>query len=63
MLWIEIANPLPDQPAPGGHGLGLDNVRQRVAYRYGSRSRVDAGPQGQRFVVRLRLPLETARHG
>ncbi|ODV12558.1 MAG: histidine kinase [Rhodanobacter sp. SCN 68-63] len=63
MLWIEIANPLPDEPAPGGHGLGLDNVRQRVAYRYGSRSRVDAGPQGERFVVRLRLPLETARHG
>ena len=63
MLWIEIANPLPEEPAPGGHGLGLDNVRQRVAYRYGSRSRVDAGPQGERFVVRLRLPLETTRHG
>jgi two-component system sensor histidine kinase AlgZ len=63
MLWIEIANPLPEQPSPGGHGLGLDNVRQRVAYRYGARARVDAGPQGERFVVRLRLPLEAARHG
>ena len=60
---IVIANPLPASPAPGGHGLGLDNVRQRVAYRYGPRAQVQAGPQGDRFVVRLRLPLEAVpRH-
>ncbi|HET6434021.1 sensor histidine kinase [Dyella sp.] len=61
-LVIVIDNPLPAAPAPGGHGLGLDNVRQRVAYRYGARAQVQAGPQGDRFVVRLRLPLE-AGHG
>ena len=61
-LVIEISNPLPERPAPGGHGLGLDNVRQRVAYRYGARSRVDAGPVGERYLVRLALPREP-RHG
>ena len=61
-LIIEISNPLPEHPAPGGHGLGLDNVRQRVAYRYGTRARVEAGPRGDRFVVRLRLPKEAAGH-
>jgi two-component system, LytTR family, sensor histidine kinase AlgZ len=53
---IEIDNPLVGEPTPGGHGHGLDNVRQRVAYRYGPRARVLAGPQGERFVVRLQLP-------
>ncbi|HET6552914.1 MAG TPA: histidine kinase [Dyella sp.] len=53
---IEIDNPLATQPTPAGHGHGLDNVRQRVAYRYGARARVSAGPEGERFVVRLQLP-------
>jgi two-component system, LytTR family, sensor histidine kinase AlgZ len=54
---IEIDNPLTGTPAAGGHGHGLDNVRRRVAYRYGPRARVTAGPEGSRFVVRLQLPL------
>jgi two-component system, LytTR family, sensor histidine kinase AlgZ len=53
---IEIDNPRAGEPTPSGHGHGLDNVRQRVAYRYGPRARVLAGPQGERFVVRLQLP-------
>jgi two-component system sensor histidine kinase AlgZ len=53
---IEIDNPLAGEPAPGGHGHGLDNVRRRVDYRYGPRARVSAGPVGDRFVVRLQLP-------
>ncbi|NKJ22480.1 histidine kinase [Dyella sp. SG609] len=53
---IEIDNPLPDTPARGGNGHGLANVRQRVAYRYGPRAEVSAGPLGGRFVVRLLLP-------
>jgi two-component system sensor histidine kinase AlgZ len=53
---IEIDNPCPAEPAPGGHGHGLDNVRQRVAYRYGARARMNAGPADGRFIVRLQLP-------
>ncbi|RAO74460.1 sensor histidine kinase [Dyella jiangningensis] len=55
-ILIEIDNPLAGTPTPGGHGHGLDNVRQRVAYRYGARARVQAGPVDGRFVVRLQLP-------
>ncbi len=62
MLLIEMSNPLPAAPTPGGTGHGLDNVRQRVAYRYGARAQVEAGPVGDRFVVRLRLPEGGARH-
>jgi two-component system sensor histidine kinase AlgZ len=56
MLRIEIDNPLADQPTAGGSGHGLNNVRQRVTYHFGPRASVEAGPQGNRFVVKLLLP-------
>ena len=62
MMLIEINNPLADKPTTGGSGHGLNNVRQRVAYHYGPRAMVQAGPQDGRFIVSLRLPVEV-RHG
>ncbi|OOG50323.1 histidine kinase [Rhodanobacter sp. C01] len=53
---IEIGNPLPVTPPEAGNGHGLDSVRQRVAYRYGPLAKIQAGPQGNRFVVLLQLP-------
>lgn len=53
---IEISNPLPGTPPAAGNGHGLDSVRRRVAYRYGPGAKVQAGPQGDRFVVLLHLP-------
>lgn len=57
-LLIEVDNPLPPTPPAPGHGQGLENVRQRVAYRYGPRAQMHAGAHDGRFVVRLRLPLD-----
>lgn len=57
---IVIVNPLPTEPATPGHGHGLDNVRQRVALRYGPKAIVEAGAQGDTFVVTLRLPAPGA---
>jgi two-component system sensor histidine kinase AlgZ len=56
---IEVDNPRGGVPSPGGNGHGLENVRQRVAYRYGPQAQVLAGPMGDRFVVRLQLPEQT----
>ena len=53
---IEIINPLPATPPAAGNGHGLDSVRRRVAYRYGPLAKVQAGAQGDRFVVLLQLP-------
>jgi two-component system, LytTR family, sensor histidine kinase AlgZ len=60
-MQIEIDNPLADQPSSGGSGHGLNNVRQRIAYHFGPRASVEAGPQDGRFVVKLLLPIEV-RH-
>ena len=61
MILIEIDNPLADAPAIGGSGHGLNNVRQRVAYHFGPRASVEAGPKQGRFVVTLQLPMEVRR--
>ena len=57
---IEISNPLPTTPPAPGNGHGLDSVRRRIAYRYGPHAKVQAGPQGDRFVVLLQLPGASA---
>jgi two-component system, LytTR family, sensor histidine kinase AlgZ len=57
---IEIINPLPASPSAPGNGHGLDSVRQRIAYRYGPRAGVQAGAQGDRFVVQLQLPGQSS---
>ena len=57
---IEIINPLPGSPASPGNGHGLDSVRQRIAYRYGPEAKVQAGAQGDRFVVELQLPGQSS---
>jgi two-component system sensor histidine kinase AlgZ len=55
---IEIANPLGsgERHEDSGHGHGLANVRQRMAYHYGRRGRIEVEHQQGRFVVRLHLP-------
>jgi two-component system sensor histidine kinase AlgZ len=59
-VYIEIINPLPTTPPNGGNGHGLDSVRRRIAYRYGTQALVQAGPQGERFVVALQLPGQSS---
>jgi len=53
---IEIRNPLPGAAGTRGNGHGLDNVRQRIAYRYGAPATLRAEAQGAQFVVALHLP-------
>jgi two-component system, LytTR family, sensor histidine kinase AlgZ len=57
---IEIINPLPPTPPKSGNGHGLDSVQRRIAYRYGTQAEVQAGAQGDRFVVMLQLPGQHA---
>jgi two-component system sensor histidine kinase AlgZ len=59
-LRIEIINPLPTSPASPGTGHGLDSARQRIAYRYGPNAKLQAGAQGDRFVVLLQLPGQSS---
>jgi LytS/YehU family sensor histidine kinase len=56
---ITIVNDGDGAPAAaGGLGLGLENVRARLALVYGQAAQLTAGPRSpQGYAVRLDLPL------
>ncbi|WP_218104869.1 sensor histidine kinase [Micromonospora mirobrigensis] len=53
-LEIELENELTATTGPGGGGRGLDGMRERVLLLGG---RIDAGPEGGRWRVQVRLPV------
>ncbi|MFO1265513.1 MAG: histidine kinase [Rubrivivax sp.] len=58
IIGITVRNPLPEanEPAREGHRLALANIRERMELMYAGRARVEAGRQGDEYVVRLRFP-------
>jgi len=58
-LHIRIVNPLVSTaPANPGAGTGLRNVRARLQTAYGNAAQMQAAPDGERFVVEIRMPME-----
>ena len=56
-LLLAVENPSdPDRPAPAGHGVGLRNVRARLAGRYGEGAALRVLPSPGRFRVEIELP-------
>ena len=60
-LRVRVANPVGDDGAPPpGRGLGLRNIRERLATLYGSRARLDWHRDADRFETEITLPAEQA---
>ena len=58
-LHVTIGNQFdPDAPAARRHGLGLQNVRNRLRALYENEARIETANSGQRFVVEVDLPCE-----
>lgn len=63
MLVLRVRNPMPlerPEPAKGGtsgHGIALENIRERMALLHGPKATVTAGRDGDGFVVELRFPV------
>ena len=56
-LSIVLENPRdPDEPARGRIGVGLDNVRRRLAATFPGAARMDASASPDRFRVEIDLP-------
>jgi len=50
----------PERPPSRGAGVGLANVRSRLEARYSHRAALEVEDGGERFAVRLLLPVEPA---
>lgn len=60
LLQIEVSNPVDaEQGLARGNGLGLQNVRQRLAGAYGHEASVHWARQGACFVVTISMPAQT----
>jgi len=58
-LLVSVANPVAENAqASSGNGMGLRNVRERLATLFGDRARLTWGARDGRFVVEMVLPLE-----
>jgi two-component system sensor histidine kinase AlgZ len=68
---VKIENTLPAPPPPGpdgapaddaapqrGHGIALDNVRDRLQLLHDVEARMQAGPRDGTYCVRLQIPLD-----
>jgi two-component system sensor histidine kinase AlgZ len=69
MILLRVRNPMPFDSGAGksgevrgegrGHGIALDNIRERLILLFGARAEVRAGREGDEFVVQLRFPETT----
>jgi two-component system sensor histidine kinase AlgZ len=60
-LLLEVSNPCdPERPASRGAGVGLANVRARLAALHADRAGVEVDAAPDHHVVRLRLPAQPA---
>jgi signal transduction histidine kinase len=61
-LRVKIQNEFdPEAPAARRHGLGLQNIRNRLRVAYENQARLDTSSSDNRFVVEVELPC--AAHG
>ena len=58
IVLLRVRNPMPlDNPhAKAGHGIALDNIRERLSLLFGKASAVTSGREGDEYVVQLRFP-------
>ena len=64
VLTIELINTTAPGMAPGTEGVGLSNVRERIAVQFGVKASLDVGPIDQStWRSRLRLPAIPDRAG
>lgn len=54
---ITIGNPLPPQDySSGGHGIAIDNIRERLVYAFGSRAQLHTNQDREQFYAVMVVP-------
>jgi two-component system sensor histidine kinase AlgZ len=54
---ITIGNPVPPEGgSPSGHGIAIENIRERLVYAFGSRARLMTNQDGKQFYAVMVVP-------
>jgi hypothetical protein len=56
-LLLRVSNTIAGNRSPCGDGIGLRNVRERLAVHFGTRASLQAGPNGQEWSTTIQMPL------
>ncbi len=54
---VTVRNPLPNKPSQSGHGVALDNIRERLAVMFAGRASLRTEVSANEYVAELQLPL------
>jgi two-component system, LytTR family, sensor histidine kinase AlgZ len=58
-LHVAVVNPVAREDVPAsGHGVGLKNIRERLAVLYGQRARIGWQRDDARFAIEINLPVD-----
>lgn len=62
-LRLQVSNPNPGQGSPGrdGNHMALGNIRERLALYYDMEARLEHGPVGTDYQVRIELPCRRSK--
>jgi hypothetical protein len=56
MLTLRVSNTIASHEAVGEEGIGIKNVRERLAVQFEGRATLTAGPQGSEWISEITLP-------
>ena len=56
-LVLRVTNTIAADATPGADGIGLTNVRERLAVQFEGRASLAAGPRGAQWVSEITLPV------
>ena len=58
-LHVSVVNPVgPDATPANSHGVGLKNIRERLAVLYGARARIAWQRSESQFAIEINLPVD-----
>ena len=56
MVILKVANTIAENRETGAAGIGIRNVRERLAVQFQGRAELHAGPQGGEWISEIRMP-------
>ena len=57
LLTLRVANTLAKHKMPGEEGIGIRNVRERLAVQFEGRATLTTGPQGSQWISEITIPM------